>query len=156
MTLRANSKHIFCMPCLGCLVHSFERNLHAILQTLLLAMYKCFSYVLTGRLRDAFKDKEVHRSDDTDGMAIDLEDSSAMDLDQENGGPKKRYTCSDLFFAQEITHFLMVIFPNVTISNSNGGRTSSGYSVTEGEQWCLSTLGYVKAFSRQYATEVCF
>lgn len=54
-------------------------------------MYKCFSYVLTGRLREAFGDKELHRSDDTDGMAIDLEDSSAMDLDQENGGPKKRY-----------------------------------------------------------------
>lgn len=50
----------------------------------------------------------------------------------------------------------MVIFPNVTISNLNGGRTGSGYSVTEREQWCLSTLGYVKAFSRQYASEVCF
>ncbi|KAK1367306.1 nuclear cap-binding protein subunit 1 [Heracleum sosnowskyi] len=98
------------------------------IETLLLAMYKCFSNVLTGRLRDSFKDKELHRSDDTDGMAIDLEDSSAMDLDQENGGPKK--------------------------SNSTVGRTSSGYSVTEGEQWCLSTLGYVKAFSRQYASEI--
>lgn len=98
------------------------------IETLLLSMYKSFSNVLTGRLRDAFKDKELHRSDHTDGMAIDLEDSSAMDLDQDNEGPKK--------------------------SNSNGGRTSSGYSVTEREQWCLSTLGYVKAFSRQYASEI--
>lgn len=39
-------------------------------------------------------------------------------------------------------------------SQSNGGRTSNGYNIGEKEQWCLSTLGYVKAFSRQYASEV--
>lgn len=31
---------------------------------------------------------------------------------------------------------------------------SSVYNVGEKEQWCLSTLGYLKAFSRQYASEV--
>ncbi|KAL8126639.1 hypothetical protein AgCh_013773 [Apium graveolens] len=105
----------------------FSRALEEI-EALFLSMYKSFSYVLTGRLHEAFGDKESHRSNHADGMTIDLEDSSAMDLDQENGGPKK--------------------------SNSTGGRVSSGYIVTEKEQWCLSTLGYVKAFSRQYASEI--
>jgi len=31
---------------------------------------------------------------------------------------------------------------------------SNTYNIGEQEQWCLTTLGYVKAFSRQYATEV--
>ncbi|KAL1823044.1 hypothetical protein ACET3Z_009822 [Daucus carota] len=105
----------------------FARALEEI-EALFLSMYKSFSYVLTGRLHDAFGNKESHGSNHADGMTIDLEDSSAMDLDQENGGPKK--------------------------STSTGGRASSGYSVTEKEQWCLSTLGYVKAFSRQYASEI--
>lgn len=35
-------------------------------------------------------------------------------------------------------------------------RASDGYKVGEQEQWCRSTLGYVKAFSREYATEVGF
>lgn len=39
-------------------------------------------------------------------------------------------------------------------SQSNGGRENNVYNVGEKEQWCLSTLGYVKAFSRQYASEV--
>lgn len=98
------------------------------IEALFLSLYKNFSNVLMERLRDAFGDKALQQSDQADEMAIDLEDSSAMELDQDNGRPKK--------------------------SNSNGGRTGSGYSVTEKEQWCLSTLGYVKAFSRQYASEI--
>lgn len=43
------------------------------------------------RLRDAFGDKALQQSDQPDEMAIDLEDSSAMKLDQENGRPKKRH-----------------------------------------------------------------
>ncbi|RVX20117.1 hypothetical protein CK203_004570 [Vitis vinifera] len=39
-------------------------------------------------------------------------------------------------------------------SQTNGGKANNGYNVGEKEQWCLSTLGYVKAFSRQYASEV--
>lgn len=42
---------------------------------------------------------------------------------------------------------------HVNFSNSNGG-TGDGYNIGEKEQWCLTTLGYVKAFSRQYASEV--
>ncbi|KAM1126227.1 hypothetical protein ACFX2B_040936 [Malus domestica] len=61
-------------------------------------------------------------------MAVDLEESSAMDVDNENGIPKK--------------------------SELSGGRTSNVYNVGEKEQWCLSTLGYLKAFSRQYASEI--
>ncbi|KAI7750295.1 hypothetical protein M8C21_005816 [Ambrosia artemisiifolia] len=37
--------------------------------------------------------------------------------------------------------------------NGNSKR-NSGYMIGEKEQWCLSTLGYVKAFSRQYASEI--
>lgn len=44
--------------------------------------------------------------------------SSAMEVDSENGNPKK--------------------------------KTEIG----EREQWCLSTLGYLTAFTRQYANEV--
>ncbi|KAM3000696.1 hypothetical protein FF2_037074 [Malus domestica] len=61
-------------------------------------------------------------------MAVDLEESSAMDVDNENGIPKK--------------------------SELSGGRTSNDYNVGEKEQWCLSTLGYLKAFSRQYASKI--
>lgn len=39
-------------------------------------------------------------------------------------------------------------------SQSNGGRTKKAYNVGEKEQWCITTLGYVKTFSRQYAAEV--
>lgn len=39
-------------------------------------------------------------------------------------------------------------------SQSNGEKASNVYNVGEQEQWYLSILGYVKAFSRQYASEV--
>jgi hypothetical protein len=39
-------------------------------------------------------------------------------------------------------------------SEPNGQNAKSGYNVGELEQWCLCTLGYLKSFSRQYATEV--
>lgn len=39
-------------------------------------------------------------------------------------------------------------------SEPNGQNTKDGYNVGELEQWCLCTLGYLKSFSRQYATEV--
>ncbi|GMP64691.1 hypothetical protein CsSME_00025838 [Camellia sinensis var. sinensis] len=79
------------------------------------------------RIHDAFRDGTMRQSHQAEEMAIDLEDSSAMELDKENGKPKK--------------------------SHSNGER-ANGYNVGEKEQWCLSTLGYVKAFSRQYASEI--
>ncbi|XP_022861062.1 nuclear cap-binding protein subunit 1 [Olea europaea var. sylvestris] len=38
--------------------------------------------------------------------------------------------------------------------HSNGDRSGNDYTVGEKEQWCSSTLGYVKAFTRQYASEI--
>ncbi|CAO2822875.1 unnamed protein product [Amaranthus hypochondriacus] len=37
---------------------------------------------------------------------------------------------------------------------SNGRKGSDAYNLSEIDQWGLSTLGYVKAFSRQYASEI--
>ncbi|TQE01626.1 hypothetical protein C1H46_012765 [Malus baccata] len=99
-------------------------------EALFFSMYKSFLNVLTERLPEASKCvtlqglKGIH----ADSMAIDLEESSAMDVDNENGIPKN--------------------------SELSGGRTSNVYNVGEKEQWCLSTLGYLKAFSRQYASEI--
>lgn len=42
--------------------------------------------------------------------------------------------------------------PSMDMDKENG--TSKRYTTSEKEQWCLSTLGYVKAFSRQYASEI--
>ncbi|CAI0546787.1 unnamed protein product [Linum tenue] len=39
------------------------------------------------------------------------------------------------------------------VDDENGG-TKKSYNIGEKEQWCLSTLGYIKSFSRQYASEV--
>lgn len=47
----------------------------------------------------------------------------------------------------------LLLFHHVC-SESNGGKMVNGYNVGEKEQWCLTTLGYVKAFTRQYASEV--
>ncbi|KAK3042646.1 hypothetical protein RJ639_000898 [Escallonia herrerae] len=96
-------------------------------EALFLSLYKNFSKVLTDRLHDAYGDG-VLQSNRADEMAIDNEGSSAMELDQENGRPKK--------------------------SLHDGGRASNGYTIGEKEQWCLTTLGYVEAFSRQYASEI--
>lgn len=41
-------------------------------------------------------------------------------------------------------------------SQTNGEKKGGAYNVGEKEQWCIITLGYVKAFSRQYAAEVLF
>ncbi|KAF5447723.1 hypothetical protein F2P56_033252 [Juglans regia] len=100
-------------------------------EALFLALYKNFSNVLTERLPDASRAGTLSelKSVRADSMSVDLEESSAMEVDNENERQQK--------------------------SQSNGGRTSSdGYNIGEKEQWCLSTLGYVKAFSRQYASEI--
>ncbi|KAA8527196.1 hypothetical protein F0562_008575 [Nyssa sinensis] len=97
-------------------------------EALFLSLYKNFSNVLMERLNDASKDGTLQQTGQADEMAIDLEDSSTMELDKENGRAKN--------------------------SHSNGGTASNGYNIGEKEQWCLSTLGYVKALSRQYASEI--
>ncbi|CAL5402505.1 unnamed protein product [Camellia sinensis] len=104
------------------LARALEEN-----EALFLSLFKNFSTVMMERIHDAFRDGTMRQSHQAEEMAIDLEDSSAMELDKENGKPKK--------------------------SHSNGER-ANGYNVGEKEQWCLSTLGYVKAFSRQYASEI--
>lgn len=87
--------------------------------------------VLSEPLREAYKDGTFQSSSDqadekADEMAIDLEEdsSSMIELDNENGKVKK--------------------------SHSNGKNAG----IDERKQWCSSTLGYVKAFTRQYASEV--
>ncbi|KAG6682662.1 hypothetical protein I3842_13G154200 [Carya illinoinensis] len=100
-------------------------------EALFVALYKNFSNVLTERLPDASRAGTLWelKSVRADSMSVDLEEPSAMEVDNENERQQK--------------------------SQSNGGRTSSdGYNIGEKEQWCLSTLGYVKAFSRQYASEI--
>ncbi|KAJ8770900.1 hypothetical protein K2173_022072 [Erythroxylum novogranatense] len=99
-------------------------------ETLFLSLYKSFSKVLVERLPDASEVQTLRglNSIQTDEMSVDLEESSAMEVDNENERTKK--------------------------SQSNGGKASTAYNVGENEQWCLSTLGYVKAFSRQYSSEI--
>ncbi|CAL1409673.1 unnamed protein product [Linum trigynum] len=100
-------------------------------EELFLALYKNFSNVLKERLPDASKAQTLRdlKSTQADEMAVDTDQPSTMEVDDENGGAKK--------------------------SQSNGESGSSNvYIIGEKEQWCLSTLGYIKSFSRQYASEV--
>ncbi|XP_078440701.1 ARM repeat superfamily protein isoform X2 [Wolffia australiana] len=41
-----------------------------------------------------------------------------------------------------------------SLNGNSDNRTRKSYDVGEQEQWCRSTLGHVKAFSRQYASEI--
>ncbi|CAI0450224.1 unnamed protein product [Linum tenue] len=100
-------------------------------EELFLALYKNFSSVLKERLPDASKAQTLRdlKSTQGDEMAVDTDQPSTMEVDDENGGAKK--------------------------SQSNGeGGSSNIYNIGEKEQWCLSTLGYIKSFSRQYASEL--
>ncbi|GJZ66434.1 nuclear cap-binding protein subunit 1 [Tanacetum coccineum] len=92
------------------------------LLALFLCHYKSFSNVLLERLHDTFGENSLEPIGDSEAMAVDGDDTHAMETDKENGG-----------------------------SERNAGTR---YIIGEKEQWCLSTLGYFKAFSRQYASEV--
>ncbi|KAL8033174.1 hypothetical protein ABFS82_13G145400 [Erythranthe guttata] len=96
------------------------------IEALFLFLYKSFSNVLAAPLQET--EGSLHLSGKADEMAIDPEDTSTMELDKEGEISEK--------------------------SHSNGGKTTKGYNVGEKEQWCLSTLGYVKALTRQYASEI--
>lgn len=97
------------------------------IEGLFLFLYKSFSDALAEPLQDT--GGSLHPSSvEADEMAIENEDTTTMELDKEGDKSQK--------------------------SDSNGGRTLNGYNVGEKEQWCLSTLGYVKAFTRQYASEI--
>lgn len=63
------------------------------LQALFLSLYKNFSTVLTERLPDASRAGTLQelKSIYADSMAVDIEESSEMDVDNENGKPKKRF-----------------------------------------------------------------
>ncbi|KAH6836672.1 ARM repeat superfamily protein [Perilla frutescens var. hirtella] len=98
------------------------------IEGLFIFLYKSFSDVLAEPLQET--DGSLHpASVEADEMAIENEDTTTMELDKEGGDKSQK-------------------------SDSNGGRALNGYNVGEKEQWCLSTLGYVKAFTRQYASEI--
>ncbi|KAF1886068.1 hypothetical protein Lal_00021349 [Lupinus albus] len=101
-------------------------------EALFVLLYKSFSNVLSERLPEGYEAKTLRelKTAQVDVMAVDPEEEepSSMELDNENQRPENR--------------------------QPNGGRTSSAYNVGEKEQWCITTLGYVKAFSRHYAAEI--
>ncbi|XP_009769869.1 nuclear cap-binding protein subunit 1 isoform X2 [Nicotiana sylvestris] len=99
------------------------------IKVLILSLYKGFLTALAEPLNDAFRDGTLRPSGQADEMNIDLEDSSVMDLDKDDGGRPKK-------------------------SHPNGSREINGYNLDGKQQWCLSTLGYLKAFTRQYASEI--
>nr|CAD1833320.1 unnamed protein product [Ananas comosus var. bracteatus] len=98
-------------------------------KALFISLYKSFVNVLTERLPPVSPEGELPdlRAGNVSSMTIDLEESATMDVDNENG------TKDD--------------------SQANGEGVKQ-YNIGEREQWCLTTLGYLKAFSRQYASEI--
>ncbi|XP_057437590.1 nuclear cap-binding protein subunit 1 [Lotus japonicus] len=99
-------------------------------EALFVLLYKSFSNVLKERLPKGSEARTLRelKSVQVDEMAVDPEEPSSMELDNENQKPED--------------------------SQSNGGKKSNAYNIGEKEQWCITTLGYVKAFSRQYASEI--
>uniref|UniRef100_A0A0V0IU18 Nuclear cap-binding protein subunit 1 n=1 Tax=Solanum chacoense TaxID=4108 RepID=A0A0V0IU18_SOLCH len=98
------------------------------IEALFLSLYKSFLTALAEPLHDASRDGTLRPSGHADDMTIDLEDSSVMELDKDDERPKK--------------------------SHPNGSGERKGYNLDEKQQWCLTTLGYLKAFTRQYASEI--
>ncbi|XP_015055991.1 nuclear cap-binding protein subunit 1 [Solanum pennellii] len=98
------------------------------IEALFLSLYKSFLTALAEPLHDASRDGTLRPSGHADDMTIDVEDSSVMELDKDDERPKK--------------------------SHPNGSGERKGYNLDEKQQWCLTTLGYLKAFTRQYASEI--
>ncbi|KAL6975042.1 Nucleic acid dioxygenase ALKBH1 [Sarracenia purpurea var. burkii] len=71
-------------------------------EALFLSLFKNFSTILTERLHDAFRDGMLQQSSQADEMAIDLEDSSAMELDKENGKLMKKFPLPPLLFPVQV------------------------------------------------------
>jgi len=98
---------------------------------LLKLLFKRFVDVLAERLPAVSADGEIPNLragyQNVNFAARDLE-TATMEIDNENGADKN--------------------------SEPNGQNTKNDYNVGELEQWCLCTLGYLKSFSRQYATEI--
>ncbi|XP_073039333.1 nuclear cap-binding protein subunit 1-like isoform X2 [Primulina eburnea] len=96
------------------------------IEELFIFLYKNFLKVLAGPLRDT--EGTLHPFPEADEMSIDEEDSPAAEVDNADERPQK--------------------------SHPNGKEPRNEYNVGEKEQWCLSTLGYVKALTRQYSSEI--
>uniref|UniRef100_A0A0E0GMC2 Nuclear cap-binding protein subunit 1 n=1 Tax=Oryza nivara TaxID=4536 RepID=A0A0E0GMC2_ORYNI len=98
---------------------------------LLRLLFKSFVEVLTERLPPISADGDVPnlRAGDpnVNSSARDPE-ATTMEIDNENGGDND--------------------------SQLNGQNKKISHNVGELEQWCLCTLGYLKSFSRKYATEI--
>ncbi|KAH1194199.1 Nuclear cap-binding protein subunit 1 [Glycine max] len=106
------------------LAQAMEEN-----EALFLLLYKSFSNVLIERLPEGARTLHELKSAQVDVvMAVDPEEPSSMELDNESQRPQN--------------------------SQTNGEKKGGAYNVGEKEQWCIITLGYVKAFSRQYAAEI--
>lgn len=99
-------------------------------EALFLSLYNNFSIILLDRLPadSAIGTSRSLLSSQTDLMTLDSDEPSGMDVDvnQEKG------------------------LNNV----SNGEKGAATYNLSETDQWGLSTLGYVKAITRQYASEI--
>ncbi|KHN28574.1 nuclear cap-binding protein subunit 1-like [Glycine soja] len=106
------------------LAQAMEEN-----EALFLLLYKSFSNVFIERLPEGARTLHELKSAQVDVvMAVDPEEPSSMELDNESQRPQN--------------------------SQTNGEKKGGAYNVGEKEQWCIITLGYVKAFSRQYAAEI--
>jgi len=108
------------------LARALEEN-----KELLKLLFKRFVDVLAERLPAVSADGEIPNLragyQNVNFASQDLE-TATMEIDNENGADKN--------------------------SEPNGQNTKNDYNVGELEQWCLCTLGYLKSFSRQYATEI--
>lgn len=112
--------------------------------------------------------QDLKSTNPADTNAMDVEEPSAMEMDNVESRPEKRFSTSrrqlsDVFLPNfqfmivSISFNLNYKFTMFSLFCSHlNGRTEHAYTVCENEQWCLTTLGYVKAFSRQYASEVFF
>uniref|UniRef100_A0ACD5XLI2 Uncharacterized protein n=1 Tax=Avena sativa TaxID=4498 RepID=A0ACD5XLI2_AVESA len=98
---------------------------------LLRLLFKSFVHVLTERLPPVSADGDVpnlRAGDPNVTIPAGDPEVATMEIDNENGADNN--------------------------GQLNGQNTKAGYSIGELEQWCLCTLGYLKSFSRQYATEI--
>lgn len=98
---------------------------------LLKLLFKSFVDVLTERLPPVSVDGEIpnlRSGDQNVNFAAQNSEAATMEIDNENGADNN--------------------------SEPNERNTKNAYNVGELEQWCLCTLGYLKSFSRQYASEI--
>lgn len=109
------------------LVRALEEN-----KTLFIMLYKSFKSVLMDRLPPLSADGKLPRmrTGKKEFVTMDLEQPAKVDLDHENGNN------------------------DTNIMSDSERAANNNYNTGEKEQWCLTTLGYLKAISRQYAKEI--